>query len=241
MQVRELNSGARRAVKRLAGFCLAGLVTAGLGYGAVLTQVGTRAGLAGDDYIEWGTSGDEGNTPASPYNVTSGVNGLAATATLPAGTFLILVEGSGAGGNFAIGDVLLTTNFQNGPIRIQFATAVAGGGLQIQRNDFGAFTGTITAFGAGNVNFGSFNVAGNSTGAQDNSAIFLGLTSDLQDIVALEFDVTNAGGSSDNSFLVNRLEILTQGPEGPPVPEPSSYLLALPALALLLAAKRNRA
>jgi hypothetical protein len=199
----------------------------------ILLQVNSVGALAPDSVVTWGTALDEGNSPASPYTRTS-TRGLGVTA-VHTGDFLILVQGSAYFGNFANGDVVLNSNFVDGPVAINFASAVQGLGLQIQRDELGLFTATMTAFGAGNVNFGSVSVSGTTAFSDlgNNSAPFLGLISSARDIVSIQLSVSHTGGVAGDTVDFTNLDILT------PVPEPSTTALVL-AGALLAVWKKRR-
>jgi hypothetical protein len=157
-----------------------------------------------------------------------------------AGDFLILVQGSAYFGNFSNGDVVLNSNFVDGPVAINFASAIQGLGLQIQRDELGAFTATMTAFGAGNVNFGSVNVSGTTAFSDpgNNTAPFLGLISSARDIVSVQLSVSHTGGVAGDTVDFTNLSIRTQA-NGSPVPEPSSTALVLTG-ALLAVWKKRR-
>jgi hypothetical protein len=198
-----------------------------------LVQVNSLGSLGPDSVVTWGTALDEGNSPASPYTRTSN-RGLGVTA-VHTGDFLILVQGSSFFGNFASGDVVLNSNFVDGPVAINFASAINGLGLQIQRDELGLFTATMTAFGAGNVNFGSVSVNGTTSFSDpgNNSAPFLGLISSARDIVSIQLSVSHTGGVAGDTVDFTNLDILT------PVPEPSTTALVL-AGALLAVWKKRR-
>jgi hypothetical protein len=201
---------------------------------SVITQVASRAALNPDDSVSWGVATDEGNSPASPYARTSN-GGLSVTA-LHAGDFLILVQGSGFAGNFTDGDVVLNSNFLDGPVNILFGSAVRGLGLQIQRDELGPFTATMTAFGAGNVNFGSVSVTGTTTFSApgDNSAPFLGLMGSAKDIVAIQVSVSHSGGVAGDTVDFTDLSLVTAA-----VPEPATAALILAGSLLAIWKKRR--
>lgn len=104
-------------------------------------------------------------------------------------------------------------------MEIVFNTPVRGAGAQIQRNLYGPFTGTIEAYDTANTLLGSFNLAGNSNGNNDGSAIFLGVLDTSATIKKLVFNVDN--GTAD--FAINQLDLVTQG--GPVIPEPGTLVL----------------
>jgi hypothetical protein len=203
------------------------LLLASTAQATVITYVGTRSGLNAlgpTDTVAWGTLADEtGSSIASPYVVTSNPSSITTTATINTGTsnFLIFVEGSFYNGNFSPNDVLLSTAFNSSPIVISFSIPIQGFGLQIQRNDTGPFTASLTAFGAGNVNFGTVTVNGTSTiGNGDNTAPFLGIFSNLTDIVAISLAVDGV----NTDFAINQATLL-KSLNNNTTPEPGTVAL----------------
>ena len=207
--------------------------------GGILTQVNTRAALGGNDFVDWGQLGPDFTTVTSPFNVTSNL-GLGPNAVVN-GTqdFFSIQEGNTWGGNFAAGDNVLF-NQASGPFTITFASPIHGAGLQFQSATFGPFTASITAFGAGNINFGTVTRTGTSSNAADNSAIFLGVISSLNDIVSLQFDLTIpsplAPTEDPNGFGVNRLDLV----DNQPTPEPSVIALFSTGLGLFALLRKGR-
>jgi hypothetical protein len=103
-----------------------------------------------------------------------------------------------------------------GPIQFLFDGPISGFGAQIQSNTFVAFTATIEAFDSGNNSLGVFNLGGTSTAAGDDSAIFIGILSNLPDIWRVDIDVVGL------DFAINGPRIQA---EPGVVPEPFSLLL----------------
>src|SRR6185295_8376986 len=107
--------------------------------------------------------------------------------------FLRAMQGTSWIGNFAAGNpVLYTTG--GGPVDFLFSSAIAGFGEQIQSATFGAFTARIEAFNASGISIGLFTVVGNSTGAGDGSAAFIGLYSTAVDIRRIRLSLTSSAG-----------------------------------------------
>jgi hypothetical protein len=205
-----------------------------------ITQINDLASLSADSFVVWGDAADEGNTLTSPYDrVSSG--GLTVTA-VHEGDFLLLVQDSAYAGNFAPGDVVLNSNFTDGPITINFASAVRGLGFQVQRDQLGDFTATLTAFGAGNVNFGSVSVDGTTAFALpgDNTAPFLGLVSSLRDIVSIQISVSHLGTDSGDTVDITNLNLLTSDPGTSEIPEPTTAGLMAAGVALLAVWKKRQ-
>lgn len=205
----------------------------------IITAASTRAALGGNDSVAWGTAADDFTFVASPYARTS-VGGVGVSASTPGGTFAIFENGGVAfSSNFAPGDIVLDTFFNDGPISISFGSAVRGVGFNIAHEVFGSFVGTLEFFGAGNVLFDTVVVNGNATVNQDDSAVFLGGTSSLRDIVRVDVSVSQSGGS--RALAINQMSLLTSDPSNGTVPEPASLGLAGAALAAAVLARRRRA
>lgn len=192
----------------------------------IITYVGTRSGLNAlgpIDTVDWGTVADEtGSSVPSPYVRTSTPSSITTTAIIATGTsnFLIEVEGSFWDGNFSPGDVLLWTSFNSSPMALTFSIPIQGIGFQIQRADSGPFTASLTAFGAGNVSFGTVTVNGTSSvGGGDNTAPFIGVYSNLADIVSISLAVN--GVSTD--FAINQATLLTSLNS---IPEPGTFAMS---------------
>lgn len=134
--------------------------------------------------------------------------------------------------NFGNGDFILFTGLtpgpppavgNPGPITLSFAEPIFGAGTQMAVDDIFNFTGTISAFDQDDQLLGSFSAPGTSSLALDNSALFLGVTSEQPEISKLEFK-----SSVPNSAIgLNQLSLVTQHtPSRAAVPEPS-LLIAL--------------
>ena len=129
-------------------------------------------------------------------------------------------QNNGWSGNFAPGDALLFTNAFTQDINQITLTGFDGpgivsGGAQIQANFYGNFVARIEAFDATNVSLGFFDVNGLSSGAGNNSAPFIGVTSDTP-ITSLSLSVLSARAYK-SSFAINRFDFS-------PVPGPLPIL-----------------
>ncbi len=229
-------------IGRFAAAISACLVLASSASAGVVSAISSRALLGGNDTVQWGAAADDGSLVASPYSrVSTGGVGVAAALT---GGFGVFVQNGGGGytSNFSAGDVVLSTFFTDGPISITFASAIRGLGFNVVNDNFGAFTGTLDFFGAGDVFFGSVGVGGASSNANDGSAPFLGGFSSLRDILRVDVSVTSVLGGSPLS--INQMSLLTTAPPAPPgggnAPEPATATLVGLALATTLMLRRRR-
>jgi hypothetical protein len=214
--------------------CLAPLAVASLAalfcVPASAVLVTSRATLAAQDFVDWGQLGASFTTAAQPAVATSNLNWTATATQAPAGSFLLFNAVDHAG-NLG-GNILGTDLGSTAPISISFNVALSGVGAQIQSNDFGAFTGVLKAYSATNTLLETQSFAGTSNGAQNNSAIFLGLSRASADISRIEFSVT---GPANVEFAINQLDMQLQ-----PIPEPASVALFALGLAGLAGWKKSR-
>jgi hypothetical protein len=185
---------------------------------AGVTLVTSTTALAPNDSIDWGQLGPDSTGLPSSTAVTS-ANGLAATVTTADPTGLLRVdEGLSWIGNFTVGDHLITSNQSSDfNLTIGFASPVSGAGAQIQLDNAGPFTATITAF-SGTNSLGTFTENGLSTALEDGSAIFIGVSDTKAEITSIVFGISNPPSVSGD-FAINSLLISS-------VPEPSSLVLA---------------
>jgi hypothetical protein len=223
-------------MKQLCAF-LAALVlfVCGASHSRADMLITSRSALGATDSIDWGQLGAP--TPGvagvpNPSGVTS-MGGTSFTVSENGGNFSRLDQGLvvGAGpwfGNFAPGDHLLYTGTgygggfgpmdiaSNGPL--MFAA-----GAQIMRNSFGAFTATVTALDALGNPIASFTEDGLSNDNTDNSAIFIGIRTDLPfKTLVLTTDTSD--------FAINLVSLSNSQS----VPEPSSLtVLGIGALGLI--------
>jgi hypothetical protein len=140
-------------------------------------------------------------------------------------------EGNVWVGIFAIGDHLLWNQDNGNPIDIHFNHPISLGGAQIQDDFFGGYMGCIQAMGSFAAS-PAFCVTGNNTGAEDNSAPFIGIR-DLSggNITDLLF-TTDVG---PNATAINTVSFSRSV-----VPEPASLMLLGSGLATLAGAARKR-
>ena len=140
-------------------------------------------------------------------------------------------QGNGWEGNFGPGESLLwTRNHDTGVLTLDFSSPIMGFGSQFQRDSYVSFVAGIRAYDAGLNLLGSFTVTGNSTDAGDDSAIFIGVLSGLDDISRIQLDADSA----THDFAIN-------GPRIQMIPEPATiWLLLGGGLVLVARALRHR-
>ena len=179
-----------------------------------LTFVGTRAGIAQNDFTNWGLLGPSGTVVPSGTTALSNL-GNSVTFSQPGNAdFERLDQGFGWNGNFAPGAALLWNQDATNTITLQFSAGLAAVGAQMQRDTFGAFTGSIEAFNSLNTSLGLFTLGGNSTSNADNSAIFMGVNDTTADIFKVVF-------TTDAGFAINELAMNTTAA----VPLPGTLVL----------------
>jgi len=205
---------------------------------AGLIQVGTRAAIGADLTVNWGLFGPAGTVLSCFCSQTAGpidvhINGSS-------GELDRFDEGTDYTGNFAKGDQLLSQPFLSDIMTVGFSAPIFGFGTQIQPLGYtGAFTAYITVL----LNDGpnqTFTVTGNSTTAEDNSAPFIGLTSSVADITAIQFlvDIGNANFPKEGALAINQMDVDVAHA----VPEPLTFSLfgaGLAGLAVMRRRKRN--
>ena len=186
--------------------------------------------LFANDSINWGNQsyGAAGTQLPTSQSWTSaggivGEVGLVGAYGVP---FELMQQGTNWNGNFNSGDYLIWNIGAGNPqapyedIGIRFDSQLTfGGGATIQADFYGAFVATLIAYdGSGNV-LGTVVENGNSTGAGDGSAIFIGYQSASQNVRFLDFSVVDISGNND--LAIGPATIYTNGT----TPEPGSLLL----------------
>lgn len=179
----------------------------------------------GSDSVNWALLGPQGTPIVNGATVTSADGNVI---TITSAGAQRLDQSSGWGGNFAPGDPLVraTSTF----LTLTFANAVSSVGAQIQRNFFGSFTGQIAVNGGA---LGTFTRVGNSNGANNNSAIFLGVRSDAADITSITYSLVG-----DSDFAINGLSLSSE--VNGAVPEPGTWLLMILGFGMIGFAMRAR-
>lgn len=207
-------------------------------------QVGSAGALGANDFYNWSQvrvldGGGNAAAQSSPRSVTSNLSRTASISD--GGAFTGLIEGTDWFGNFVVGQNVLYSGDTNNPfagasaITVTFNTSVAGLGLQISSNFYGAFTASLQVFN-GATSLGLFNVSGVMDGSENGNAPFLGALSDSSNITRAVFTLTSNTGAG---FGVNRL-LTTDTGAAPAVPEPATLsLVAIGALGAFAARRRR--
>jgi hypothetical protein len=200
------------------------------------TLVTDRVALGGNDLLNWSTVAAPSTFLPSTFS-TAYAGGLGITVSIPAPTPpisqpFVFQNGPAIPTNFGDGDFVIFTglNFRTqagnpGPLTLTFAQPVFAAGAQLLPDEAGPFTGFISAYDLNNTLLASFQLNGVTTTARDNSAIFLGVSSDTANISRLVFST-----SIPNAAIgITQLSILA-------VPEPPVWpgLLLLPLMLFCL-------
>jgi hypothetical protein len=229
----------RRRWKRAAGTAL--VLAVGMTAGARSAAAGTvgittEIDLKNAGHLDWGVLGPSFASVSNAFTTpVPGIGGLNVTGSQAGGDFARIDQGDW-NGNFGAGESLLWSFF-GGPMTFTFNSAITGFGTQIGADDFGAFTARIEAFDATNTLLGVFTRAGNATSNGDDSAMFLGILSDVADIRSIRLSLTSSGGGSGDvtDFAINSPTI-----QDTPVPEPASMVLLGTGLATVVARRHRR-
>jgi len=175
----------------------------------------TSSVIGPTDSVNWAQLGPEFSSIPNPFNFTTtgGVTGFGSyfNNAGAANAGQVLVQGSSWLGNFAPGEYVNWTQ-GNGPITLTFNQGFKQIGAHIQEAFYGAFVAQIC-----DIN-GCFTENGNSTGAGDGSAIYLGIYSGTP-INSVTFSILSAAGDP-NDFAIDQMTL-----GGSPTPEPSTLLM----------------
>lgn len=174
-----------------------------------LTLATNRADIEANATIDWANAAP--NNPditGNPFVIESSVGVPYHVRKNTTGNFKRLNEGAGWSGNFTTGDAVLNHGNSDGPVIIEAASR--GGrfsaiGMQIQPNQNGPFTATISAYDMNGDLLGTQTVNGTSNANADGSAIFIGVKSTAENIhsISVDTDSTDWGGD----FAINRVSI----------------------------------
>ena len=186
-------------------------------------------GTGANDTIQWAQLGPAFTSVSTPVSVISN-NGLTGTTNDSDGSAQRLDEGNGWTGNFAPGDALLFNNF-SGLINITFDTPVSAAGAQFMANLYGDFLARIWYDDGTFADLG-FDVAGNSNGNEDDSAVFIGVISDSANIVGITYGLHLTQDSY--GFAIGDVQLI----DG--VPEPGTWAMMLLGFGAIGVAMRRR-
>lgn len=181
----------------------------------------SSGGITNTGLLNWNTLGPVLAKIDGPFVVNvPGVAGLTLTGALTNGTtFERRDQTTGFwSGNFGSGEELLWTNKAQGPINFSFNSGIAGFGVQIQADFFGPFVARIEAFDAADVSLGAFTLPGHSNDIGDDSAIYIGILNNQENIRRISLSVPEANYAPED-FAINSPDILAS------VPEPATLLL----------------
>jgi hypothetical protein len=211
-----------------------------------LTFVTDRTALRGNDLIDWSSLGETNPFKVLPNSFSAkSQRSLSLNVDIPlpqpgvsAPLVFHTLPTPGIATDFASGDYILLTGAKfnppldgnAGPLSITFDKPVKSAGTQLavafELNPYKAF---VSAFDDANQELGTFSLDAVSSLALDNSAVFLGVRSDIANIKRLVF----SSSVSNRPFGINQLSITA-------VPEPS-FTFGLIALgAVTLKRKLNR-
>lgn len=195
-----------------------------------ITLVTDRAAIGETDRVDWSSLGPIVPPPPIkllPFNFSAtSSGGLGINVSIPAPPapsitppLIFQTTAPGIPTNFASGDFILLTGLQlgtfpapgnPGPLSITFDRPVSAAGAQIAVDDEFTFTAFIEAFDISNNSLGNFSIAGTSSLLLDNSAQFLGVSSDVANISKIVY----SSDKNNRAFGINALSIAQ------PVPEP---------------------
>lgn len=174
-----------------------------------IAQVASRTALAGNTTIDWASAGANNASFGNPFGVTASNGATFRISKGSDGNFQRLTQGNGWFGNFAPGDAVLNHVNSDGPVRLtaaERAGVFSAVGMQIMPNQDGAFTATMHAYDVNGALLGSVTVNGTGNATADNSAVFLGLRSESENIHSVSIDTNTTGFGGD--FAINHVHLV---------------------------------
>lgn len=180
------------------------------------------------DGITWSRFGGNLTSLVSPTATTTD-KGIAVTVGGPSA--LTLFDGGTYNSDFLATDTVVsafdvnTFDYLSGPIRLTFGAGQSKVGARIQALSFGDFTARITAYGLGDVELGSFTLAGTNGFNGDGTAAFIGVGSDADDIYRVDFAIEG----DSTGMAIGDVSL---------VPEPTTLALTVLGAAALLRRRR---
>jgi len=215
----------RLSIKRACPPVMAALLAAGLPVPAhaAFVQFNDRAtfdALGPFVGVDWGVFGPDGTVISTPDSRV--VGGLTIGVGSSQGALQRYDEGTSFTGNFAVGDHLLgDAGSESDSFIVRFGPSVKGFGTQVDSHYIrGDYNGSIELFSASNVSLFTAPFSGTNTFAEDNTAPFVGITSDLANISYAIFTIDQSFDpnipAKAGSLLINRLDVIAAK-----VPEPS--------------------
>ncbi len=169
--------------------------------------------------INWGVYGPDGTVITTPDSRS--ISGITIGLSSSQGALKRYDEGTSYIGNFGVGDFLIGDDgSESDSFIIRFGSPVKGFGTQVDAHYIrGPYSGSIQVFSATDALLFTAPFSGNNNFAEDESAPFVGITSDVANISYASFLIDQSFNSdlpaTAGSLLVNRLDVVT-------APEPSA-------------------
>ncbi len=215
------------------------VMISGLAASATPIQIFSRDALNANDFVDWGQLPPPITILGEDVWVSSH-NALMPVHASSSHELYSDQQGNPWAGNFSPGDALIGTGqfFPAAPIEITFDKPVRGLATQVGYNiiseDSFPFTAYLKLFDPNGALLGSFTADGNMNNHADNSAVVLGAIDTEASIARVELFASAecAPGAFQNSFTINRLDLLID------VPEPTTLIPVMLAMTLFITYRR---